>query len=241
MMFLRSQAAVFLLIAALTATGFVGSQGYVPAGGALAISCTLAVVLAWRLHDGRWWCLIHALFLPAVVVVHQLALPAWYFLGAAILLWLLSGSAIRDRVPLYFSGGGALQVLVERVPPNARLIDLGAGTGRVLAHLHRHRPDLQLSGIERSPLLWLLGRCSLPSAIDWRRGDLRRLDLSAFDCVYVFLSSEPMATVWEKVCSEMGEGGMLISNSFAVPDVRPDDVVDCGDWKGGKIMFWRIA
>jgi hypothetical protein len=49
-----------------------------------------------------------------------------------------------------------------------------------------------------------------------------------------------MPALWEKALREMRAGALLISNSFAVPGVAPDRVVDVHDARGSKLMVWRM-
>ena len=62
--------------------------------------------------------------------------------------------------------------------------------------------------------------------ITWRWDDLWATDLSRFDVVYAFLSPVPMPRLWEKVQKEMPPGSLFISNSFPVPGVTPDRVIE---------------
>ena len=71
-----------------------------------------------------------------------------------------------------------------------------------------------------------------------RRQNLYTLDWGEYDVVYAYLSPAPMADVWRKVCAEMRPGSIFISNSFAVPGVEPDLVVETRDWHGSRLLIW---
>ena len=81
---------------------------------------------------------------------------------------------------------------------------------------------------ENAPATWLVGRVRTAAIANcsWRWGDLWQADLAAYDVVYAFLSPAPMAALWEKVVREMRPGSLFISNSFALPERDPDQVVD---------------
>ena len=51
---------------------------------------------------------------------------------------------------------------------------------------------------------------------------------------------EVMDEVWQQARAQMKSGSLLISNSFAVPGVTPDQVIELNDWKNGKLLLWRM-
>lgn len=201
---------------------------------------TIAALLASLLQDGRWWVLIHAAFFPALILLLRLPVPPYVYFLLFASIWLVSGQALRQRVPLYATGRGALCALARCLPVRAKVLDVGAGTGTVLIALSRDRPDLTLAGAELAWGPWLVGFLRLPQQVQWLHCDYRELDFSTFDCVYAFLSPEPMPELWNKARQEMHAGSLFISNSFPVPGVPPDELIDYGDWKGGQLMLWRM-
>lgn len=206
-----------------------------------ALVAGLSVSAAVRWHDRGWWRLIHGAF-PFVFLLAVSASfdPRWY-LAALIICWMIFGGVLRNRVPLYLSNARAIEMLAAEVPQGARLLDLGAGTGTVLAWFVRHRPDVEADGIEFSWLPWLLGRLRLAnSRAGWIHGDAFAADLAGYDVVYAYLSPEPMGLLWDKAQKEMRPGSLLISNSFDIPNAPPARVLDIGDWKGSRLLVWKI-
>src|SRR5512139_488017 len=55
--------------------------------------------LVWR--QPAWWPPLHLGFFPGILLSRQLAVPAWIFLAAFLILLLFYWSAFRTRVPLY--------------------------------------------------------------------------------------------------------------------------------------------
>lgn len=207
---------------------------------ALTGASVFASLLAMGGHDGRWWLLIHAAFLPLVYAGLSLDIhPGWYLL-AFLVSGLLFGRGAIEGVPLYLSNRKVLTLLAERLPHGARLLDIGAGSGTVLVWLVRKRPDLVLTGVEQAWLPWLLGRLRLPKSVRWLHGDYRTLDFSGFDATYAFLSPVPMPQLWNKAKAEMRTGSLFLSNTFEVPGQEPDEIMELGDWKGGKLLLWRM-
>ncbi|NWG87580.1 MAG: class I SAM-dependent methyltransferase [Hydrogenophilaceae bacterium] len=227
--------------------------------GLAAFSQQFHVVVAWRwllvaqgaiagslsfvLGLPGWWLAINLAFFPMIGLGQQLDLrPEWYLLALCLLL-LTQFGALRSRVPLYLSSHRAKTELAHLLPhtQGLRLLDIGSGTGGLLAQLAQARPDLRLAGVESAPLLWLVSRLRLGKRADIRFGSLWRHDLSRYDVVYAFLSPEPMARLWDKVRREMKPGSLFISNSFAVPGVAPDAVIDLNDLNRGRLLLWRLS
>ncbi|MBB5190055.1 hypothetical protein HNQ50_000765 [Silvimonas terrae] len=205
---------------------------------ALAGGVTAAFV-AWFWHDGHWWSFIHLCFPAAILAALSWQVPPWLWLVAFVLLFLVSAGAVQSRVPLYLSNPRALALLSQEIPSHAHVIDLGGGTGTVLAWLGKHRPDVTVTGVEMAWLPWLIGRWRLGAQADWRRADAFTQNLAGFDVVYAYLSPEPMPRLWQKVKAECRPDCRLISNSFGVPGQTPDKTIDIGDWKHSKLLIWQ--
>jgi len=208
----------------------------------LILEGVLAGLLSRWLGQPGWWQLINLAFFPAVGVMLLADIaPGWY-LAAFLLLAVTSLGAVISRVPLYLSSAKAMQAVAERIPTgeSLRMIDLGCGTGGLLHHLARTRPDLQLKGVDAAPLPWLVSRLRLGRHAAVRFGSLWDEDLSRYDIVYAYLSPAPMARLWEKARREMHPGSLFISNTFAVPGTEPDEVVDLQDLSHARLLLWRM-
>jgi len=205
----------------------------------IAAQAVLAVAFARWLRMDWWWLPVHLAFAPALMVATKLE-PQWGGVMLALLL-LLYGGTQRTRVPLYLSSAAATRALSALLPRDAqsRLLDVGCGTGTVLAALAHSHPQMRLQGVERAPLPWLLARLrALRSGryqVTW--GDLWQVDLSGFDVVYAYLSPAPMAALWEKAQREMRPGSLLVSFRFAIPGVTPDVELAAGP---DRVYAWRI-
>lgn len=222
---------------------------YGPAGGALpwftlslAIGGT-ALLFASLARAPWWWRWIHALFAPLAWAVTQLAVDPGWFLLAFILLLLVYRGALSGQVPLYLSNATTAAALAGLVAARqaGSFCDLGAGIGSVVRPLAHARPALRCHGVENAPLTWLAGRLltlGLPNCA-WRWGSLWQTPLAGFDVVYAFLSPAPMPDLWRKVCSEMRPGTLFVSNSFPVPGIAPDEVLELDDARGTRLYCYR--
>jgi SAM-dependent methyltransferase len=190
----------------------------------------VALLFATKARQPWWWRLIHAGFMPLVWLTYRLAIDPGWFLLTFILLLLVYRGALSGQIPLYLSNRQTVAVLDQLiVSKNAEsILDLGAGLGSTLIPLADAWPERQFTGVENAPATWLLsrllgiGRPNLKLA--W--GDLWSAPLAGYDLVYAFLSPEPMARLWQKAQTEMRPGSLFVSNSFPVPDVAPDELIE---------------
>ena len=73
------------------------------------------------------------------------------------------------------------------------------------------------------------------------RQDIWAADISGEDIVYAFLSPEPMPALYEKAKREMKSGSLLVSNSFAVPDVSPDEIWELSDGRKTRLYLYEMT
>lgn len=205
-------------------------------------SCAAALAAAWG--SDRWWWPLHLAFAPALVFALRAQLPAWAYLLPLCLLLLVYGSSFRSQVPLFLSNRATVRRLGEWLPAGRswRVLDAGSGTGTFVAALAQLRPDCQLTGLEQALLPALLGRWrtrGLPNA-SVRRGDLWQASFAEADILYAFLSPVPMPRLWQKCRDEMPAGAWLVSNSFPVPGLTPEAVLQVADRRATQLFCYRV-
>jgi len=205
----------------------------------------IAAVIARGLGMAVWWPPIHLVFAPALVAALAFALPPLWFFGGFVLLALVYGKIYRTQVPLYLSSRAAARATALLLPaqPGFSFLDLGSGCGGLLHQLCKVRPDGSYHGIEAAPLPFLLGKCrNLFGATGCRTswGNFWHRDFAPYDVVYAYLSPVPMAALWRKARSEMRPGSIFISNSFAVPGVMPERLLELDDFEGSTLHVWRM-
>ncbi|WP_417661746.1 class I SAM-dependent methyltransferase [Pseudomonas sp.] len=200
---------------------------------------------------GRWfglsrlWWWLNLAFAPALLVFAGAPLPSWVFLLAFLTLLLFNWNSFGERVPLYLTGTQGTQLLVSIVEQQAtplRFVDLGCGPAGSLLALARTFPEGLFVGVETAPLSYLLAllRSLFQANCSIRYQSLWRTDLAEFNVVYCFLSPAPMAELWQKACREMQPDTLLVSNTFAVPDVPADQQLQLNDWRDSSLLLWRI-
>lgn len=208
--------------------------------GVVAAAATLPMGLA------RWWLPVQAVAPVLFWIVLGLQPPGWVFFAVFAILLAVYWNAVGEGVPLYLSNAETWRAIEKLLPKRqgTRVADLGSGLGGTLWHLAAARPDAVFEGFETAPLVYLTTRLRQffqPRAnLRIRFLSLWRADLSSFDVVYCFLSPVPMARLYEKARREMAPGSLFISNSFAVPDVEPDDVIKVDDKRHTRLFVFRL-
>ncbi len=236
---LAALALTFLLVFLLAAYG----NRDVPVIAVALAQGVIAMAVSWLLGMKAWWLPIQLLFVPGLVAGLSLDIaPGWYLLAFLTLL-AVYWSVFRSQVPLYLSSRAAWQAVAGILPdkPGLQVIDLGSGLGGLLGFLGRTRPQGHYVGIEAAPLPFALGwlRCAA-GACDMRFGSFWHHDLSGYDVAYAYLSPVPMAELWRKVQAEMLPGSLFISNTFAVPGVKPARTVQVDDFHDSILYIYRL-
>jgi hypothetical protein len=230
----------------------------------VVIQGILASGLAIALKMSRWWIVISLFFGPLVLFISAYQVPQWIYFLCFIVLLLINGNSIKDRVPLYLTGNETIKKIEEvlRVqyqnqasatasakasPKSAQVksftfIDLGSGLAGTLLELSKVFPQAKFYGVETAPLVFVASwlRTFLTKNCQIRFCSIWKTELSKYDVVYCFLSPVPMPKIWEKAKAEMKKGSMLISNSFEIPGVKPTQTIELKDWRDSKIFIWKI-
>lgn len=241
---LAAQGVAVLIVGAAAWVGAQGIAMVLPLNASVVLTGIVAAVLGARWGLPRWWIPLQSLFVPALYWGLQLDIPSWIYLAAFVATLLVLNNSVGDRVPLYLSSTRVWKTVAGLLPPRdgVQFVDLGSGLGGGLRWLASRFPTARFVGVESSPLPWLISRWRL-RGFDNAQTEFRGLwdyPLGESDVVYVFLSPAPMARLWEKARREMRPGTLLISNSFAVPGVEPDERIPLNDRRRSELYVWRM-
>jgi hypothetical protein len=207
-----------------------------------AVQGLFAASIAWLLRAPLWWLVIHVSFVPLAVLARETGVPPWAWLSGFVLLLLIFWRTDRSRVPLYLTNAVASSGVAGLLPvAPCRVIDLGCGDGGLLLRLSAERPDCQFVGFEHAPLPWLWAwlRSRGKKNVSVRFGDFWSHSLKNYEIVYAFLSPAPMPDLWSKAQKEMGNGALLISNSFEIPDATPEQILNVDDRRQTRLFCYR--
>ncbi len=209
----------------------------------LTLQGVLAAAASALLRAPRWWWWINAAFPLCVYGALQLTIEPLWYLAAFVLSLLVFWRTDQSRVPLYLSSRATAQALLALLPGEpVGVIDLGCGDASLLRRLARARPDCFFLGLEHAPLTaaWAKLASRRLSNLEVRRGDLWQENLAPYALVYAFLSPEPMPRLIAHARRTMGEGALLVSNSFMAPGAEPESVIDVEDRRRTRLYCYRM-
>ena len=172
--------------------------------------------------------------------------PPWFLGSLATLTFLLFVPTLFTRVPYYPTDSEVYSKIEELVKDAGAksFLDIGSGFGGLLVYLGKRNPDLLITGVEISPLAFLLSwlRFSTlgPRNVKIRFKSFWKVDFSEFDFVYAFLAPPPMEAIWEKVSSEMREDSVFVTNTFEVP-AKETEVIDLEDNRQSRLYVFSMA
>lgn len=211
----------------------------------ILLQAAIASLLALALHQPVWWLPIHLGFLPTLWLTLSFTIPSHWFLAAFVLLLLIFWGTVKGEVPLFLSSSAVSQALLEIIADErpANFLEIGAGIGSVVVPLARKLPNLPITAIENAPLPWLIlhWRCRNLSNVTVLRSNFWECDFAAYAMAFAFLSPLVMPRIGQKCRTEMGNGGLLVSSSFALPEQQPTSVLTLNDSRQTRLYCYRRA
>jgi hypothetical protein len=241
-----SIAALLIQITATITSGVLIALFSANAGllGWVILQALLAGLLSFVARLPVWWMPMHLLFMPLVIAALTLNISSTWYLLLFLGLLLIYGKSFVTQVPLYLSSESVNQALETLLPQQQQFsfIDLGSGCGGLLKNLANAHDNGSFHGIESAPVPYVISklRSLLGSGYDVRWGDFWKHDFSHYDVVYAYLSPVPMNSLWQKAKKEMRPGSLLISNTFVIPGVAPDQSIRLNDFSNSTLYLWRL-
>jgi 16S rRNA A1518/A1519 N6-dimethyltransferase RsmA/KsgA/DIM1 with predicted DNA glycosylase/AP lyase activity len=96
------------------------------------------------------------------------------------------------------------------------IYDCGSGWGGLCSKLSKAFPNAQITGIEISPIPFLVSYLNPFRRYKIKRHDLFRIDLSQADILIFYLSPYHMDMVSHKILSEVQKGTTIYSQGFPI-------------------------
>jgi SAM-dependent methyltransferase len=161
-----------------------------------------------------------------LVLLFQIILGVGLFIGLSAYLSVLWGAPwtpTRRRT-------AASMLRLADVRPGERVVDLGAGDGRLVIAAARQY-GAEAVGVEIDPLRCLLanglirclGLCGRAKVI-W--GNMYDFDLRGADVVTLYLLQRTNVRLWAKLARELEPGARVVSRSFTLPHWTPAVIDD---------------
>lgn len=242
-----SQLLAGICLALILVPVFVNVTGAPPAIPlVLTLQGLISTVIGMVLGLSKWWSGVQFALPFAAFYSIGLQVPAWLWLVLFVLVFLVYKNSVRSGVPLYLSNPTTWSALVNFIPETkgVKVLDLGGGLGGTALYMGAKRPEAGIISIESAPIPAAISKLRLKFSgrknVEMRFGDFWEADLSDAQVCYAFLSPVPMEKLFKKVKAEMLPGSTFISNSFDVPGVQADEIIELSDKRKTKLHVWRL-
>ncbi|MFA6458739.1 MAG: 50S ribosomal protein L11 methyltransferase [Patescibacteria group bacterium] len=134
----------------------------------------------------------------------------------------------------------AKMLLVAKIRPGEKVVDLGCGDGRIVFRAEKFF-GANAEGYEISVFVWLLAQANRwlksTKAKIYRR-NFFTADLSQADVVFCYLLPEVMLKLSPKFKKELKPGARIISASFSLPGFEPQKIYPA-EARAAKIFIYE--
>jgi ribosomal protein L11 methylase PrmA len=116
-----------------------------------------------------------------------------------------------------------------------KFVDLGSGDGMVVlsaAHL-----GANAHGVEINPILVLLSKLRAKitnKSAHFKRGSYHDFPVTDADIVFIYLLPKTMAELLPRLKAELKPGAIVVSNTFAFPEISPTEKLN------SKFLVYRF-
>ena len=148
-------------------------------------------------------------------------------------------------MPSSWKAGKAVATLLAGEVETGSIAELGSGWGTMLPAVTSRLPRCTITGYENSPVPYLFSRLLL---FVMRRkgariifGSFYDASLSSHDAVICYLYPGAMEKLKPKFENELGEGSIVISNTFAVPGWVPEKTIIINDLYRTPVYLYRTG
>jgi hypothetical protein len=141
-----------------------------------------------------------------------------------------------------------MSVLPRRLPRGdggGEIYELGSGWGGNAITLAATFPNHHITGIELSPIPWLVARLRLigrqRSNVSFVRGDFLTCDLSDAALVVCYLAGAQMISLRPKLEADLAPGSLVLTHTFAMPGWQPLDTVHADDIYRSPVYLYELS
>jgi hypothetical protein len=189
------------------------------------------------------WIILN-LILPNIIYFDLMNfIPSDIFGILFITLLLLFSPTFISRIPYYPTSKKTYDLVANAVllnlDENKNIADLGSGFGGLIFYLAKKYPQHNFIGYELGiiPYLTSLIRSTLYINVKIKYKNFFLIPLNNLDIIYAFLSPVAMLNIEKKLSEQFKNKGIFISNSFPLPNLTADKIVD-GDQE--KLYIYKF-
>ncbi len=158
---------------------------------------------------------------PAIISVLICEVLLIVFAVYLIISWI-------SQTPFYPSSTKQLDNLLSdpsiSLPSTIRFVDIGSGDGRFV--IWAARKGFEASGIEYNPFLSIWSKFKIfvrrLNNAKIYNADFYKHDFSSYNFAYMYIFSEHMDKIKDKLLKEMDKGSIIVTNSFKFSNLEPD-------------------
>jgi SAM-dependent methyltransferase len=162
--------------------------------------------------------MITTLYIILYLILALIVILSIFLTVTLIMLFVTKGV---PYVPLSRNKCSALKQLIK-LPPDARIVDLGCGDGRVL-RVFESMGYKKLVGYEINLWPYVKG-CVInffkKSQVKLYLGNFLKVDLSKYDVIFCYLLPHMLKRLTKKFDAELKPGAVIISAAFEIKDWR---------------------
>jgi hypothetical protein len=133
-----------------------------------------------------------------------------------------------SQTPFYPSSTKQLDKILENpdvnLPEHIRFVDIGSGDGRFV--IWAARKGFSAEGIEYNPFLSMWSKFMIfvrrLHHAKIHNADFYKHDFSKYNFAYMYIFSEHMDKIKDKLMNEMEKGSIIITNAFKFKDLEAD-------------------
>ena len=132
---------------------------------------------------------------------------------------------------------------IQAQPIDGDIIDLGSGWGSLVLAIARQYPQHQCIGYELSILPWLMSVAQKTllglDNLTLHRKDFLQADLSQASVLLCYLYPDGMRKLKDKLSGGKGNAALIVSNTFALPNIEPQKTIRLKDLYTSPVYVYR--
>ncbi len=174
-----------------------------------------------------------------IVVTFFTVLIVIFWIWLSVVLW-----SLKNGISPMPTSEKVKSKLLVSIPPkiHGTIIDLGSGWGNMAIRLAKQFPQCHVIGYETSPVpyyfskIWLFFD-KIPN-LQFRKKNFFSVNLKDSSLIYTYLYPGAMKILYNKFEEELIPGTIVVSNTFAVPQWDPVQVLEVKDIYNTRIYMY---